>query len=143
MLEIRGAQKYSIVRMFVIMLILIAIFMVIVVIFASKLIRSIVKPLDETSLALNEIKNGNLNFNISYESMDEFGQMAEALRASQQMLESAFDEITRITNAMDEGDFSVEWEGELSGSFHTITDSLVKLPSPRRKTVENATAAVN
>ena len=75
-LEIREAQKYSIVRMFVIMLILIAIFMVIVVIFASKLIRSIVKPLDETSLALNEIKNGNLNFNISYESMDEFGQMA-------------------------------------------------------------------
>ena len=142
-LEIREAQKYSIVRMFVIMLILIAIFMVIVVIFASKLIRSIVKPLDETSLALNEIKNGNLNFNISYESMDEFGQMAEALRASQQMLESAFDEITRITNAMAEGDFSVECEVELSGSFHTITDSLVKLTSQMRKTVANAKASVN
>lgn len=141
--EVETAQGQSITRMLILMIVLLVIFVVLVVIFATRLIRSILLPLRETKNVLDDMRDGDMSRQITYEANDEFGDMADALRASQQMLSSAFDEITRITSAMVDGDFSVNCEVELPGSFHTITESLAQLTSQMRKMIANVKASVD
>lgn len=141
--EVQTAQGQSITRMLILMVALLVVFLILVLAFAARLIRSILIPLRETKDVLNDMRDGDMSHQITYEANDEFGDMADALRATQQMLGSAFDEITRITTAMVDGDFSVNCEVELPGSFHTITESLAQLTSQMRKMIANVKASVD
>ena len=141
--EVRTAQEQSVTRMLILMIVLLVVFVILVIMFATRLIRSILIPLNETKMALQDMRDGDMSHQITYESRDEFGDMADALRGSQQMLSSALDEITRITTAMVDGDFSVNCEVELPGAFHTITESLAQLTNQMRKMIANVKASVD
>lgn len=141
--EVRTAQAQSITRMMILMIVLLVIFVILIIAFATQLIRSILVPLRETKTILEDMRDGDMSHHITYEANDEFGDMADALRSTQKMLGSAFDEITRITTAMVDGDFSVNCEVELPGSFHTITESLAQLTSQMRKMIANVKASVD
>lgn len=139
---VRTAQSQSVTRMLILMIALLVVFLILVIAFATRLIRSILVPLRETKTVLEEMRDGDMSHQITYEAKDEFGDMADALRGSQKMLGSAFDEITRITTAMVDGDFSVNCEVELPGAFHTITESLAQLTNQMRKMIANVKASV-
>lgn len=141
--EVQTAQGQSVTRTLIIMIVLLVVVVILVILFAIRLIRSILIPLNETKMVLQDMRNGDMSHQITYESKDEFGDMADALRGSQQMLGSAFDEITRITTAMVDGDFSVNCEVELPGAFHTITESLAQLTGQMRKMIANVKASVD
>lgn len=141
--EVKEAQGQSVTRMVIIMVVLLIVAVVLVILFAIRLIRSILIPLNETKMVLQDMRDGDMSHQITYESRDEFGDMADALRSTQNMLSSAFDEITRITTAMVDGDFSVNCEVELPGAFHTITESLAQLTSQMRKMISNVKASVD
>lgn len=141
--EVKEAQSQSVTRMVIIMVVLLIVAVVLVILFAIRLIRSILIPLNETKMVLQDMRDGDMSHQITYESRDEFGDMADALRSTQNMLSSAFDEITRITTAMVDGDFSVNCEVELPGAFHTITESLAQLTSQMRKMISNVKASVD
>lgn len=141
--DVETAQEQSVTRMLILMIALLVVFVILVILFAGSLIRSILTPLNETRIALDEMRDGDMSRQITYESKDEFGDMADALRSTQKMLGSAFDEIARITTAMVDGDFSVDCEVELPGSFHTITESLAQLTSQMRKMIANVKASVD
>lgn len=141
--EVEAAQGKSVTRMIILMVVLLVIFVILVIVFAAQLIHSILVPLRETKIVLEDMRDGDMSRHITYESRDEFGDMADALRASQKMLGSAFDEITRITTAMVDGDFSVNCEVELPGAFHTITESLAQLTSQMRKMISNVKVSVD
>ena len=80
---------------------------------------------------------------ITYEGKDEFGDMADALRSTQTMLSSACTEITRIATSMVDGDFSINCEVELPGSFHTITEALAQLTKQMRKMISSVKSSVD
>ena len=141
--EVRTAQAQSVTRMLILMALLLVVFLILVIVFATRLIHSILVPLRETKTVLEDMRDGDMSHQITYEAKDEFGDMADALRSTQKMLGSAFDEITRITAAMVDGDFSVNCEVELPGSFHTITESLAQLTSQMRKMIANVKASVD
>lgn len=141
--QVQTAQGQSVTRTLIIMIVLLVVVVILVILFAIRLIRSILIPLNETKMVLRDMRNGDMSHQITYESKDEFGDMADALRGSQQMLSSAFDEITRITTAMVDGDFSVDCEVELPGAFNTITDSLAQLTNQMRKIIANVKASVD
>ena len=141
--EVKVAQGQSVTRMIIIMVVPLIVAVVLVILFAIRLIRSILIPLNETKMVLQDMRNGDMSHQITYKSRDEFGDMADALRSTQTMLSSAFDEITRITTAMVDGDFSVNCEVELPGAFHTITESLAQLTSQMRKMIANVKASVD
>lgn len=140
---VQDAQGQSVTRTIILMIVLMVIFAILVIVFAVQLIRSILVPLRETRNVLEDMRDGDMSRHITYESKDEFGDMANALRASQKMLGSAFGEITRITTAMVDGDFSVNCEVELPGAFNTITESLAQLTSQMRKMISNVKASVD
>lgn len=135
-------QQQSVTRMFIIMAVLLIVFLILVVVFAVNLIHSITRPLDETREALVEISKGNLSHRLTYESKDEIGEMVDALRSSQQVLESACHEITRITSAMVNSDFSVTSEVDLPGSFHGISVALTQLTSQMQRMISNVKSSI-
>ncbi|MGO5027886.1 methyl-accepting chemotaxis protein [Candidatus Agathobaculum pullicola] len=137
-----AAQDQAITRMLIIMCVLTAVFLILVIAFAVNLIRSITRPLEETHSALREISKGNLSFKVTYESKDEIGEMADALRSSQQVLQSVCYEITRVTSSMVNGDFSATSEIELPGVFYGISESLSLLTNQMRQIISNVKSSI-
>lgn len=142
-IEVQTAQGQSVTRTLIIMVALLVVVVILVLLFAVRLIRSILIPLNETKMVLQDMRNGDMSHQITYQARDEFGAMADALRATQNTLGNAFDEITRITTAMVDGDFSINCEVQLPGAFHTITESLAQLTSQMRKMISNVKASVD
>lgn len=141
-MQTRQAQKMSIYQMLGMMLLLMVVFLVAVLLFASRLIRCITKPLDETREALVEISQGNLTHPVTYESMDEIGEMANALRNSQKVLNATCQEISRITSAMVNRDFSVTCDVELPGAFSGISRALTELTDQMGKMIANVKGSI-
>lgn len=140
--QVVAEQHQAATRMFVFMGILLVVFLTLILVFAVKLIRSITRPLDETRAALLEMSKGNLSHRVTYEAKDEIGEMAEALRSSQHVLESACHEITRITSSMVNRDFSVTSEVELPGAFQGISKSLAQLTEQMRRMISDVKSSI-
>ena len=140
--QVVAEQQRAATRMFVFMGILLVVFLTLILVFAAKLIRSITRPLDETRAALLEMSKGNLSHRVTYESKDEIGEMADALRSSQHVLESACHEITRITSSMVNRDFSVTSEVELPGAFQGISKSLAQLTEQMRQMISDVKSSI-
>lgn len=136
-------QEQSVRQTLIIMLVLIVIFFVIVVFFARTLIRSIVHPMSETVKALGGMERGILDYPVTYESKDELGSMAEALRNSQKMLQTACSEISRVSAAMADGDFSVSFSVDLPGSYHGISESMTELLSQLKRMITNVKSSID
>ena len=141
--EVESEQQQAIVFMMILMIGLLVLFLILIVIFAIALIRSILTPLSETHQVLVEMSAGDMSRDITYEGKDEFGDMADALRSTQTMLSSACTEITRIATSMVDGDFSINCEVELPGSFHTITEALAQLTKQMRKMISSVKSSVD
>lgn len=141
--EVEHEQQQLIALLMILMIGLLVLFLILIVIFAVGLIRSILKPLSETHQVLVEMSTGDMSRDITYEGKDEFGDMADALRSTQTMLSSACSEITRIATAMVDGDFRVNCEVELPGSFHTITEALAQLTKQMRQMIANVKSSVD
>ncbi|MDR3765455.1 MAG: methyl-accepting chemotaxis protein [Butyricicoccus sp.] len=137
------AQHSSVVRTFVIMLLLLVIFLILIVLFAINLIRSIVRPLNETRAALNEISHGNLAHTVQYESKDEIGEMAEALRTSQRVLQTVCADISNVTSEMVRGNFDVHTDNQLPGSFRAVSDNLSKLTTKMRELISTVKQSID
>jgi methyl-accepting chemotaxis protein len=87
-----------------------------VLVLSKSILRSIAVPLEELENSARELSQGNLHTEITYESNDELGSLAESLRSSIKTLSSYVDDISVAMNNFAEGDFtvnpSVEWKGD-------------------------------
>lgn len=141
--NVEQAQSRSVQQTLIIMLVLIVVFFVIVVLFSRTLIRSIVRPMSETVKALGEMEKGVLDYPVTYEAKDELGSMAEALRNSQKLLQTACNEISRVSSAMADGDFSVTFGVDLPGSYHGISQSMTELLSQMKRMITNVKSSID
>lgn len=124
------------------MIVLIAIALIVVFIFAKNIISSIVYPTGEIRKAIVDMSKGILDTRVSYESEDEIGEMADALRLSQRVLYKACSDIARITSTMSEGQFNINVDMNLPGILASISKSLNILQKKMNTMISDAKRSV-
>ena len=118
-------------RAFFLSVLLIVIALVCVIIgvflFSRRVIVSFVHPLKEVQTAITEMSKGKLDVPVTYQSKDELGDIAQALRISQKVLQSVIAEIDRTTTEMSKGNFDISIESQFPGALYTISESITKM----------------
>ncbi len=105
--------------------------------YAMNMIRSITDPLSEIEKVAAELSEGNLHSTIEYHSEDEIGNLAHSLRKSIRTLASYVDDITNIMDEFSKSNFTVHSEGEWSGDFVAISESITLFEENMAKTLKS------
>lgn len=100
-----------------------------------RIIRSITEPLNEARKAMVAMSEGNLNLPVTYESQDDVGEMADALRHSQKILGEVISDIDYVTEEMGNGNFSIELSAKFPGELKNIETSIKKLVKEMSETI--------
>lgn len=81
-------------------------------------VRSIVGPLRKAEEAVVAFSQGDLSYDLDYESQDEIGGICNAVRTSQEVLHNAIEDIVSVTKHLADGDLSCsvnqQYPGELA-----------------------------
>lgn len=104
-----------------------AIEVVVALILASVITKSIREPIEECVAATTEIANGNLDVNVTYVSKDAVGEMSENLRSMVATLKGYIQEISTVLHSIADGDLDVEIKENYLGDFVSIGDSMDKI----------------
>lgn len=75
---------------------------------ARSVIVAIVQPLDETQKALDAVAKGNLSVVMTYESADEFGDLARSVNLFIEELSVIIKDAGRLLNEMAQGNFNIK-----------------------------------
>ena len=110
---------------------------VVVLLMATKIIRSIVEPSTQVRGALVGFSQGNLTVPVNYVGKNELGEMCEALRTSQQVLNSVIKDISGTTAQMARGNFDVELTATFPGDLKPIQDSINQFVIRMSETISN------
>ena len=98
----------------------------IVIRIALTIIKSIVEPTEKVRAALVGFSEGKLDIPVDYESKSELGEMCDALRTSQKVLDSVIKDACRLLEEMGGGNFNCRTQaeqyyvGELSNMLKSI-----------------------
>ncbi|MCI8878170.1 MAG: methyl-accepting chemotaxis protein [Oscillospiraceae bacterium] len=95
-----------------------------VLLIAAKIIRSIVEPSSQVRGALVGFSQGNLSVPVEFTGKNELGEMCDALRTSQKVLNSVVQDISETTGQMAKGNFDVELTASFPGDLKPIQDSV-------------------
>ncbi|WP_077613488.1 methyl-accepting chemotaxis protein [Clostridium sp. Marseille-P2415] len=108
--------------------------------------KSILDPVKEIDLVYREISKGNLKAQITYESRDELGSMAENIRNTNASITSYIRDITEKLNLLAEGDMRFSVDLDYIGDFKAIKLAILKTVSSLNQTlvlIDNAAGQVN
>lgn len=89
-----------------------------------KVIGMIVEPLHLVEQAMEEMAQGNLEFDIDYERRNEFGLLAEHLIATGERLRSYIQDISGVLGKVADKDFTASVGADYQGMFHPIKNSM-------------------
>nr|WP_325259435.1 methyl-accepting chemotaxis protein [uncultured Oscillibacter sp.] len=93
---------------------------------ALLIIKSIVIPVEKVRVALVGFSEGKLDIPVDYESTSELGEMCDALRTSQKVLDGVIKDTCRLLEEMGDGNFNCRTQveqlyvGELSSMLKSI-----------------------
>ena len=87
-------------------------------------VRSIVAPLRKAEQAVVAFSQGDLSYELTYESKDEIGGICNAVRVSQQTLHNAIEDIVNITRRLADGDLSCAVTQQYPGELAPIRENL-------------------
>ena len=104
---------------------------------ATKLIKSIVEPSTQVRGALVGFSQGNLSVPVNYTGKNELGEMCDALRTSQKVLNSVIQDISGTTGQMAKGNFDVELTAVFPGDLAPIQQSINQFVLRMSETIAN------
>jgi len=130
------------------------------VIFGKTISKSLRQPISELQAAANKLKNGELDFNITYESQDELGQLADDFREALNNLNAIVADSGVMLDSMAGGNFNVDTaieesyvgefagllecmrtlNGDLSGSLGNIKNTSSQVESGAQQLADSAQA---
>lgn len=105
------------------LLTLAAISLILTVILVISLTKGLTKPIEEIENAVKEMAKGNMHSEVTYQSSDELGSLAENLRFVLKTLSTYIKHICDRMNSLASGDFSVEMDMDYLGEFESIKHS--------------------
>ena len=97
--------------------------------------RSIGKPVKEIEGVYEEISNGNMNANVTYNSKDELGRMANSIRTANSRLSSYIQDITEKLTMLSQGNMSFSVDLDYVGDFAAIKEALISTSSALNHTL--------
>ena len=109
----------------------------IVVLIATKIIRSITEPSNQVRAALVGFSQGNLGVPVEFSGKNELGEMCDALRTSQKVLNSVIQDISETTGQMAKGNFDVELTATFPGDLAPIQQSVNQFVIRMSDTITN------
>lgn len=123
---IEGIQSIMLIIIFLISLI--AVFSIIIGTLFSKMIaKSIYIPITEIKNAALSLSEGSFDININYNSMDEIGSTADALRQTIVSLHTYISDITKSLNELVSKNLRYTIDIEYKGEFTIIKDNINKV----------------
>ncbi len=97
---------------------------VIGIIAAAALSKSIVTPIRRISTVMGKVAQGDLSARVDYSAKDELGKLAEEINDTVTSINGYVDEISRVSHELSEGNFDCPSEIEFEGDFARIAESL-------------------
>lgn len=94
--------------------------------------RSILVPVKEIVRVYDELSKGNVQVQVTYESRDELGKMAESIRKTNALHASYIKDISEKLELISQGDMRIDMELDYVGDFAQI-----------KKAIENTVNALN
>ncbi len=105
------------------------------------LVITLLKPLNASVAAIDELAKGNLKTRIEVKSRDEFGRLANSYNQSMNQLETVIVDIDDTLNAISDGDLSMNFDQEYTGDFVNISNSLSNIIVSLRSTLSQIASA--
>ena len=109
----------------------------VVLLMATKIIRSIAEPSNQVRAALVGFSQGNLGVPVEFSGKNELGEMCDALRTSQHVLHSVIQDISETTGQMAKGNFDVELTATFPGDLAPIQQSVNQFVIRMSDTITN------
>ncbi|MCI8304510.1 MAG: methyl-accepting chemotaxis protein [Lawsonibacter sp.] len=110
---------------------------------ATKIIKSIVEPSTQVRGALVGFSQGNLSVPVDYTGKNELGEMCDALRTSQRVLNSVIKDISETTGQMAKGNFDVELTATFPGDLAPIQQSVNQFVLRMSETISNISSSAD
>lgn len=124
-------SKYPTARIVaMVVLVLIAIFnLVFVLKISGSVVLSLVQPIKELEDAAKKMAEGDFDVDITYDSDDELGELADCFRATTSSLKVIIEDLYRIVSELKEGNFDVETEcpERYVGDFESLLQQLMDM----------------
>jgi len=102
-----------------------------VIILAIKLSRRVInqiqKPLNEVGNVISEMSKGNLDSKLSYVANNEFGMLADQVRATEAQLKNYIVNISETLDLLSNKKYDIEVNTQYHGMFSPIKESLVTI----------------
>lgn len=122
---------------------------VISLVFAVFITRSITEPIKEVQKAARRMSEGDLSGEIEYQSTDIIGELADDVRVSLKTLAAYIADISLVTGEMANGNFTIHLSQDFKGEFRDIqsaietlsrnmSDTLVKVNNTANRVSANA-----
>ena len=97
--------------------------------------KAILVPVKEIELVYKEMAKGNLQTQITYESRDELGSMAESIRNTNAAITSYIRDITEKLNLLAQGDMRFSMDLDYIGDFEAIKNAIIKTVTSLNRTL--------
>lgn len=121
--QLGGAQLIFAICVFVIVAFLVAAILAMIIV-GKGIVKMVTDPLEEIKKATEALADGNLHIDITYESRDEIGQVADSLRESVESLAAYVKDVTRGMGEFANGNFTAQPSVEMKGDFVALSDSM-------------------
>ena len=108
----------------VVLVILIILIAVVGVLLNLYVVRSISLPLRQAEQAVVAFSQGDLSYDLEYQSKDEIGGICDAVRTSQDILHNAIEDIVSVTKSLADGDLACSMSQQYPGELAPIKDNI-------------------
>lgn len=105
--------------------------------------RSISKPIKSIADAARNMAKGNLNSPITVRSKDEIGQLGAAFLESSETIKTYIADITRILGELEHGNLDIEMELDYIGDYAALKNSMQSILSSLNETLKQIRIAAN
>ena len=131
--------------LFIVGIIIVIVALILTVIMAEILIRSVVEPVKQLQEAMEKMRRGNMDIDIEYKAEDELGNLSDDLRSVAAFLKAVVADETNILTEMSRGNFNVysSMSKDYVGSFVAIYNSMVLLRDNLSSTLSSVTQSAD
>ncbi len=121
----RQATDDTIICMQILLFSVLVVAIILTIIVIILITRSIKKPVLELERAAKELSEGNVNCNISYNSKDELGQLANSIRTVNGTISLLIEKLSELINEYNEGTIEVRIDEELfRGEYREVASGI-------------------
>ncbi len=104
-------------------------------------LHNVVRPIIHITESSKPIQEGQLAFDLAYQSQDELGDLAKTLRESMGLIHGYVADINRMMSELSQGNFDIRTATAYIGDFHTIETSVDSLTATLSQSLDRISQA--